>query len=105
MPDGHCLNILLFWWRSTAALVFRVGACFEVSVFCPPFPWPVSEAVACGLCLWLWPVAYVCGCGMWPMSVAVACGLCMWLWHVAYICGCGLWPMYVAVACGLCLRL
>ena len=38
MPDRHCLNILLFWWRSTAALVFRVGACFEVSLFCPPFP-------------------------------------------------------------------
>ena len=37
MPDGHCLNILLFWRRSTAALVFRVGACFEVSLFCPPF--------------------------------------------------------------------
>ena len=35
---GHCLNILLFWRRSTAALVFRVGACFEVSLFCPPFP-------------------------------------------------------------------
>ena len=26
MPDGHCLNILLFWRRSTAALDFRVGA-------------------------------------------------------------------------------
>ena len=27
MPDGHCFNdILLFWRRSTAALVFRVGA-------------------------------------------------------------------------------
>ena len=38
MPDGHCLNILLFWRRSTAALVFRVGACFEVSLFCPAFP-------------------------------------------------------------------
>ena len=38
MPDGHCLNILLFWRRSTAALVFRVGACLEVSLFCPPFP-------------------------------------------------------------------
>ena len=38
MPDGHCLNILLFWRRSTAALVFRVGACFEVSLFCPLFP-------------------------------------------------------------------
>ena len=37
MPDGHCFNILLFWRRSTAALVFRVGACFEVSPFCPPF--------------------------------------------------------------------
>ena len=38
MPDGHCRNILLFWRRSTAALVFQVGACFEVSFFCPPFP-------------------------------------------------------------------
>ena len=38
MPDGHYLNIVLFWRRSTAALVFRVGACFEVSLFCPPFP-------------------------------------------------------------------
>ena len=38
MPDGHCLNILLFWRRSTAALVFRVGPCFEVSLSCPPFP-------------------------------------------------------------------
>ena len=38
MPNGHCLNILLFWRRSTAALVFRVAACFEVSLFCPPFP-------------------------------------------------------------------
>ena len=38
MPDGHCLNIMLFWRLSTAALVFRVGACFEVSLFRPPFP-------------------------------------------------------------------
>ena len=38
MLDGHCLNILLFWQRSTAALVFLVGACFEVSLFCPLFP-------------------------------------------------------------------
>ena len=39
MPDGHCRNILLFRRRSTAALVvFRVGASFEVSLFCPPFP-------------------------------------------------------------------
>ena len=38
MPDGHCLNILLFWRQSTAALVFRVGVCFKVSLFCPPFP-------------------------------------------------------------------
>ena len=34
IPDGHWLSFLLF----TAALVFRVGACFEVSLFCPPFP-------------------------------------------------------------------
>ena len=38
MPGGHCLNSLLFWRRSTAALVFRVGAFLEVSLFCPPFP-------------------------------------------------------------------
>ena len=38
MADGHCHNILLFWWQSTAALVFQVGTCFEVSLFCPPFP-------------------------------------------------------------------
>ena len=38
MPDRHCRNTLLFWWRSTAALVFRVATCFEVSLFCPPFP-------------------------------------------------------------------
>ena len=38
MPDGHCLNIWLFLRRSTAALVFRVGVCFEVSLFSPPFP-------------------------------------------------------------------
>ena len=31
-------RILLLWRRSTAALVFRVGACFDVSLFCPPFP-------------------------------------------------------------------
>ena len=37
-PDGHCHNILLFWRLSTAALVFRVGACFEVLLFLPPFP-------------------------------------------------------------------
>ena len=38
MPDGHCPNILLFCQGSTVALVFWVGACFEVSLFCPPFP-------------------------------------------------------------------
>ena len=31
MTDGHCLNILLFWRRSTAA------SCLEVSLFFPPF--------------------------------------------------------------------
>ena len=37
MPDGHCLNIILLFWRqSTAALVFRVGAWYEVLLFCPP---------------------------------------------------------------------
>ena len=38
MSDGHRLNTLLFWRRSTADLVFRVGACFEVSLFFPHFP-------------------------------------------------------------------
>ena len=38
MPGGHCRNIFFFWRRSTAALVFRVGACLEVSLFCPHFP-------------------------------------------------------------------
>ena len=33
MPDGHCLNILLFWRRSTAASVFRVCTCFKVQLF------------------------------------------------------------------------
>ena len=37
MPDRHCLNILLVWRRSTAALVFRVCDYFEVSLFYPPF--------------------------------------------------------------------
>ena len=38
MPDGHCLNYHLVVLAATAALVFRVGACIEVSLFCPPFP-------------------------------------------------------------------
>ena len=38
MLDGHCLNILLFWRPSMTALAFRVGACLEVSFFCPLFP-------------------------------------------------------------------
>ena len=36
--DTALINILLFWQWSTAALVFQVGARFEVSLFCPPFP-------------------------------------------------------------------
>ena len=33
MLDRHCLNILLFWWWSRAALVFWVGtSCFKVSL-------------------------------------------------------------------------
>ena len=32
MPDGHCLNILLLWRRSTAALVFRIGTCVSACV-------------------------------------------------------------------------
>ena len=35
---GHSFNILLFGRRSTTALVFRVGACLESSLFFPPFP-------------------------------------------------------------------
>ena len=31
-------RILLLWRRSTAALVFRVGACFDVSLFYSLFP-------------------------------------------------------------------
>ena len=42
MPSGHCLNILLFWRRSTASLVFRVGACLESSLF--PLP-PLSPSL------------------------------------------------------------
>ena len=38
MPDGHCRNILLFWWRSTAVLVLRVGACLEGFTLLSPFP-------------------------------------------------------------------
>ena len=38
MPGGNCLNMLLFWRRSTAALVFRFGACLESSHFFAPFP-------------------------------------------------------------------
>ena len=39
MPGGHCRNILLFRRRSTAGLVFRVGACLvESSLFFAPFP-------------------------------------------------------------------
>ena len=37
MPDGRCLNILLFWRRSTAALAFRVGACLEGFTLLSPF--------------------------------------------------------------------
>ena len=49
MPDGHCLNSLLSWPRSTAALVFRVGACLEVSLFCPPPPFSHSSPSLIGL--------------------------------------------------------
>ena len=50
MPDGHCCNILLFWRRSTAALVFWVGTCLEVSLFFPAFPLvPISDRPT-GLC-------------------------------------------------------
>ena len=40
LPRGQCLNILLFWRRSTAALVFWVGAYLESSLFFPPPPHP-----------------------------------------------------------------
>ena len=55
MPDGHRLNILLFWRRSTAALVFRVDASFEVLLFCPPFPTPLSLSLSLSLSLPLSP--------------------------------------------------
>ena len=42
-----CLNILLFWRRSTASLVFRVGACLESSLF-PLVPVPNSPPRLCG---------------------------------------------------------
>ena len=32
MPGGHCLNILLFWWRSTAA--FFIYFYFYIYFFC-----------------------------------------------------------------------
>ena len=48
MPDGHCLNILLFWRRSTAALVFRVGAC-SVSRFHSSVPLSHSSPSLIGL--------------------------------------------------------
>ena len=39
VPDGHCLSdILLLWRRSTAALVFRVGAVSRFHSSVPPFP-------------------------------------------------------------------
>ena len=42
MQSRHCLNILLFWRRSTNSLVFRVGACLESSLSPhPPNPHPL----------------------------------------------------------------
>ena len=38
MTGGGSRNSLSFWRRSTAALVFRVGASLSVSFFFPPFP-------------------------------------------------------------------
>ena len=47
MPDGHCrLNILSFWRRFTAALVFRVGACFEVSALFSYYIWVPTKCVS-----------------------------------------------------------
>jgi len=37
MPSGHCLYGLLFWRRSTASSVFRVGASLESSLSFLPF--------------------------------------------------------------------
>ena len=42
MASGHCLNILFFWRRSTASLVFGVGACLESSLFLLP---PLSPSL------------------------------------------------------------
>ena len=36
-PEGVVVHSVQFWRRSTAALEFRDGACFEVSLFYPPF--------------------------------------------------------------------
>ena len=36
VPSGHCLDILLFWRRSTASLVFRVAPVSSLHSF--PFP-------------------------------------------------------------------
>ena len=66
MPDGRCHNILLFWRRSTAASVFRVGAYFEVSLFCPPFSHSSPSLIGLiasvvsltHLCVWLSSVFY-----------------------------------------------
>jgi len=38
MPGRHCRKKIFFWQRSTASLVFRVGARFESSLFFPPSP-------------------------------------------------------------------
>ena len=38
MPGRHCLNILLLRRRSTASLVFRVGACLESFTLLLPLP-------------------------------------------------------------------
>ena len=46
MPDGHCLNILLFCWRSTAALVFGLA---PVSRFHSSVPFSHSSPSLIGL--------------------------------------------------------
>ena len=46
MPDGHCLNILLFWRRSTAGLVFGLA---PVSRFHFSVPLPHSSPSLVGL--------------------------------------------------------
>ena len=69
MPSGHCLNILLFWRRSTASLVFRVGACLESSLFpLPPLvPVPNRPPRLCGRKAKLLHAFYRCSGPCWQI--------------------------------------